>query len=331
MKSFTVEEICEKVQGKLIGETSHLISGAEQINSATENDITFIGNKSYVPLWKTSHACVALLDEKIEIDADDKRALIKVKNVDLAMAQVLEMFIPAPPVFEFDIHPSANIDKTAVIGNKCKIGAGCYVGANVKLDDNVILYPNVTIFDDCVIGAGTIIWSGTVVRERCEIGSHCILHTNVTVGSDGFGYRPGPDGRSIVKIPHIGTVVIGNAVEIGAGTCIDRGKFSATKIGDGTKIDNLVQIAHNCKIGRMCLIASGCGISGSVTIGDGVIMAGQVGIKDHITIGNKVTIGGRAGVMNNIKDGETILGYPAINYRDALKQWAALRKLANGN
>ena len=331
MKSFTVEDICEKVQGNLSGTTSHLIRGAEHLTTATENHISFIGDKSYVTAWESSNASAVLVNEELDIDAAINKALIRVKNVDLAMAQVLEMFLPASPVFEYDIHPSANINKTAIIGKECIVGAGCYVGANVKLGENVILYPNVTVFDDTVIGAGTIIWSGTVVRERCVIGSYCILHSNVSIGADGFGYRPGADGRSIVKIPHIGNVVIGNAVEIGAGTCIDRGKFSATTIGDGTKIDNLVQIGHNCKIGRMCLIAGGCGISGSVTIGDGVIMAGQVGIKDHITIGNKVTIGGKAGIINNIKDGETVLGFPAVNYRVALKQWAALRKLANEN
>lgn len=330
MRSFTIEEINQIVKGNLIGNTAQTITGAEQIDTASERDITFIGNKSYIPNWKTTKACAALVDEKIKIEPGENRAIIKVKNADLAMAQVLELFVPEPPVFEFDIHPSAIIHKTAVVSKGSKIGAGCYVGANVKISDNVTVYPNVTIFDEAVIGANTIIWSGTVVREKCVIGSYCIIHTNVSIGSDGFGYRVATDGKSIVKIPHIGTVVIGNAVEIGAGTCIDRGKFSATTIGDGTKIDNLVQIAHNCRIGRMCLIASGCGISGSVTVGDGVIMAGQVGIKDHITIGNKVTIGGRAGVMNDIKDGEKILGYPAINYRDALKQWAALRKLATG-
>ena len=132
-------------------------------------------------------------------------------------------------------------------------------------------------------------------------------------------------------IPHIGIVIIGNAVELGSGTCIDRGKFSATTIGDGTKIDNLVQIGHNCQIGRMCLIAGSCGIAGSVTLGDGVIMAGQAGIKDHVTIGNGVKIGGGAGVINDIPDGETVLGYPAVNYRETLKQWAVLKKLARNS
>lgn len=331
MKSFSIEEINEIVKGSLTGHTTHRISGAEQLNLADQNHITFIGNKKYASQWNTSKAAAAIIDETLNVEPGENRALIKVKNADLAMAYVLELFTPEPPIFDTDIHPSAVIHKTATLGTGCKIGAGSYIGANTKIDSNVIVYPNVTILDECSIGRNTIIWSGTVIRERCQVGAFCIFHPNVSIGGDGFGYRPGADGKSIVKIPQIGTVIIGNAVEIGAGTCIDRGKFSATTIGDGTKIDNLVQIGHNCQIGRMCLIAGNCAIAGSVTLGDGVVMAGQAGIKDHVKIGNGVKIGGGAGVINDIPDGETILGYPAVNYRETLKQWAVLKKLGKSS
>ncbi|MEO7984638.1 MAG: UDP-3-O-(3-hydroxymyristoyl)glucosamine N-acyltransferase, partial [Bacteroidota bacterium] len=305
-------------------------SGAEQIDLAGHNHITFIGNKKYASRWNSSKASAALIEEGIVIEPGENKALIRVKNVDLAIAQLLELFAPEPPVFDIAIHPSATIHTTATIGANCKVGAGSYIGANVKIQDNVIIYPNVTILDETTIGKNTIIWSGTVIRERCQVGAYCIFHPNVSIGGDGFGYRPGSDGKSIVKIPQIGTVIIGNAVEIGSGTCIDRGKFSATSIGDGTKIDNLVQIGHNCRIGRMCLIAGSCGISGSVTIGDGVVIAGQAAIKDHVTIGNGVKIGGKAGVINDIPDGETVLGFPAVNYKETLKQWAILKRLGKG-
>ncbi|MBC7874959.1 MAG: UDP-3-O-(3-hydroxymyristoyl)glucosamine N-acyltransferase, partial [Ferruginibacter sp.] len=326
MKSFTLKEINEVVKGIVTGDTTHLISGAEQVKLAAENHITFISNKKYVSLWKDSKASVALIDQTLDIIPGENRALIRVKNVDLAIADLLELFAPDPPLFDEAIHPSAVIHKTASIGKDCKIGAGCYIGAGVKVHDNVILYPNVTILDKSSIGRDTIIWPGTVIRERCEIGAYCILHPNVSVGGDGFGYRPGADGKSIVKIPHIGTVIIGNAVEIGSGTCIDRGKFSATTIGDGTKIDNLVQVGHNSRIGRMCLIAGCCAIAGSVTVGDGVVIAGQVGLKEHITIGNGVKIGAKSGVTTDIPDGVTILGFPAVNYKETLKQWAVLKR-----
>jgi UDP-3-O-[3-hydroxymyristoyl] glucosamine N-acyltransferase len=156
----------------------------------------------------------------------------------------------------------------------------------------------------------------------------CIFHNNVSIGADGFGYRPSPDGRGLVKIPQIGNVVIGNGVEIGANSCVDRGKFSSTIIGDGCKIDNLVQIAHNCIMGRACIMAGHSGLAGSVTLGDGVIIGGSASIKDHTTIASGAVVGAGSGVMNDVEAGKTVLGYPATEARDMLKQWVALRKLA---
>ncbi|MEI6088675.1 MAG: UDP-3-O-(3-hydroxymyristoyl)glucosamine N-acyltransferase, partial [Bacteroidota bacterium] len=157
-------------------------------------------------------------------------------------------------------------------------------------------------------------------------GHHCIIHPNATIGADGFGFRPSADGHGLVKIPHIGNVVLGNYVEVGSSTCIDRAKFSSTIIGDGTKLDNLVQIGHNSKTGRSCLMAGSSGLAGSVTIGDGVIIGGGVCVSDHVTVGNGVLIGGMSGVINDVEDGKKVLGYPAIEARDCLKQWSYLRK-----
>jgi len=192
----------------------------------------------------------------------------------------------------------------------------------------IILYPNVTIFDETTIGQHTTLWSGTVIRERCQIGAYCIFHNNVSIGADGFGYRPSDNGRGLVKIPQIGTVIIGNDVEIGANSCVDRGKFSATIIGDNCKIDNQVQIAHNCIMGRSCIMAGHSGLAGSVTLGDGVIIGGSASIKDHVTIHSGVTVGAGSGVTGDIPPGKTYLGYPAQESRDMLKQWVMMRKLA---
>ena len=190
---------------------------------------------------------------------------------------------------------------------------------------NALVRPR--IFDETIIGENTIIWSGTVIRERCVIGSHCIFHTNVSIGADGFGYRPREDGQGLMKIPQIGNVVIGNGVEIGANSCVDRGKFSSTVLGDGCKIDNLVQIAHNCILGRSCIMAGNSGLAGSVTLGDGVIIGGSASIKDHVTIQSGGIVGAGSGVMNDVAAGQTVLGYPACDARDMLKQWVAVRKL----
>ena len=328
MKSFSIAEINSVLKGKILGETSAVINGPEQLEKAQEGDITVIGNRKYARLWENSNASAAVIDEKIALEPGANRVLIKVQNADLAMAQILELFDPGLPAFEQEIHPSAVVHETATLGKGCKIGANSYIGKNVVLGDGTVLYPNVTIMDDTNIGNGCTIWSGTVIRERTEIGHYCLFHTNVSIGADGFGFRPSPDGRGLVKIPQIGNVVIGNAVEIGANSCVDRGKFSSTIIGDGCKIDNQVQIGHNSIMGRSCILAGHSGLAGSVTLGDGVIIGGSASINDHTTLHSGVTVGAGSGVVSDVAAGKTVLGYPACDSRNMLKQWVALRKLA---
>jgi len=309
------------------GDASLIISGIEQIDLAENSQLTFIGGKKYVPLWEHSRASAALVNESLPVEPGPGRALIRVRNADLAMAEVLAMFEPPAPVAATGIHPGAMVDATATIGEGVAIGAGCYIGAGVHIGAGTKIYPNVTVLDDTRIGAQCILWSGVVIRDRCQIGNGCILQIGVSIGGDGFGYRPSADGRSLVKIPHIGTVVLGDGVEIGANSCVDRGKFSATIIGAGTKIDNLVQIGHNCRIGRCCVIAACTGVAGSVTMGDGVMVGGCVAIKDHTTIGNGARIGGGSGVTADVAAGATVVGYPADNHQQTLRQWASLKKL----
>ena len=328
MKSYSIKEINEILSGELVGNTDQQITSPEQLEKAEIHNISFVTNSKYVPLWETSKACAAIVDAKLKIEPAENRAFIKVKNTDIAITKLLKIFDPGPPKFDVDIHPAAVVDKTAIIGKGCKISAGCYIGKNVVLGDSVTLFANVTILDECKVGNGTIFWSGAVIRERTEIGQYCIFNINVSIGADGFGFHPSEDGRSLVKIPQIGNVVIGNGVEVGANTCIDRGKFSSTIIGDGCKIDNLVQIAHNVVLGRSVIVAGTTGIAGSANIGDGVQIAGGVSIKEHIIIHPGAKIGAGSGVMNDIPAGKTFLGYPAQDARETLKGWVVLRKLA---
>ena len=326
MKSFSIEELTETVSGVLVGSTTQKITGLEQIETANKNQISFIGNAKYLSLWEGSKACAAVINKNLKLEPGPGRALIKVENADLSMAQLLELFKPDLPLLEDGIHSSAVIHPTAKIGKDTSIGAGCYIGKDVILGDQVKLYPNVTILDQTRIGDGTMIWPGTVIRDRCQVGNHCIFHPNVTIGGDGFGYRPTPDGKGLIKIPQIGNVIIGNDVEIGSGSCVDRGKFSSTIIGDSCKIDNLVQIAHNCKLGCSCIIAGNSGLAGSVTLGDGVVIAGAVSVSDHVIVGNGAIIAGGSVVINDVPAGKKILGYPALEYRDTLKHWVRVRK-----
>jgi UDP-3-O-[3-hydroxymyristoyl] glucosamine N-acyltransferase len=328
MKTYSLQEINAVLKGIISGNTNQNITAPEHLKDASSSEISFIGNKKYEKLWATSNACVAVVNEDISIEPGENRAFIKVKNADLAMSQILELFAPSTPIFHVNIHATATIDSTAIISNGAKIGAGCYVGPNVEIKENTILYPNVTILDECTIGKNTVIWSGTVIRERCHIGNDCIIHPNATIGADGFGFRPCPE-KGLVKVPQIGNVIIGNGVEIGAGTCIDRGKFSSTVLGDGCKIDNLVQIGHNSKLGRFCIMAGNSGLAGSVTLGNGVIIGGGASIKDHTVIGDGAIVGAGSGVTGDIEAGKTMLGYPAVEAKDALKQWAILKRLVN--
>lgn len=328
MKSYSIQEINEILKGEIIGNTTQKITAPEQLEMANISEISFIGNKKYEKFWATSKACVAVVNEDITIEPGENRAFIKVKNADLAMSQVLELFAPSTPIFHTNIHPTATIDETATICNGARIGAGCYIGPKVIIGDNTTIYPNVTILDESTIGKNTVIWSGTVIRERCHLGNDCIVHPNATIGADGFGFRPDPQ-RGLVKIPQIGNVIIGNNVEIGANTCIDRGKFSSTVLGDGCKIDNLVQIGHNSKLGKFCIMAGNSGLAGSVTLGNGVIIGGSASIKDHTIIGDGAIVGAGSGVTGDIPAGKTMLGYPAVEARDALKQWAILKRLVN--
>lgn len=327
MKNYSIEYINNIVKGTIIGQTTFSITAPEQLELAKETEISFIGNKKYEKLWQNSKACAAIVNEDISIEPGDNKVFIKVKNADLAMSLVLELFAPAPPQFAFEIHPTAIIDASAKIGVGTRIGANVYIGPNVVLGENVTIYPNATILDECTIGKNTIIWSGVVVRERCHVGAYCILHPNCTIGADGFGFRPCPE-RGLVKIPQIGNVILGNNVEIGANSSVDRGKFSSTILGDGCKIDNLVQIGHNSILGKYCIMAGNSGLAGSVTLGNGVIIGGSASIKDHLTLGDGVIIGAGSGVAADVPAGKTMLGYPAVEARTALKQWAILKRMA---
>lgn len=328
MKPFPITKINELLKGELVGDNSLEISGPEELSKANPHQITFIGNRKYEKLWENSKASAAVVQKDISIEPGENRAFIKVENVEVAMIEILNLFAPPMPEMEPEIHTKAIVHETATIGEGSKIGAGSYVGKNVKLGKNVILYPNVTILDECSIGDNTVIWSGSVVRERCHIGQHCILHPNATIGADGFGFTPHPQ-RGLLKIPQIGNVVLGNYVEIGSGSCVDRGKFSSTVLGDGCKIDNLVQIGHNCQLGMFCIMAGNSGLAGSVTLGNGVVIGGSASIKDHTTIGDGATIGAGSGVTGDVQAGTTMLGYPALPARETLKQWAVLKRLVN--
>ena len=325
--TYTIGEICQHVDGELVGPPDLRIGGVESVDRASAAQITLIGSTEYAQAWPSCSAGAALVKRDIDLEPGEGRTLIRVENPDLAMAAVLELFAPPLPTPPPGVDPTATVATDAVLGDSVAIGAGSVIGRRVSIGAGSIVHPNVTILDDSTIGAGCTLWPGVVIRERCEIGDDCILHPNVVIGSDGFGYRPASDGKSLVKIPHIGTVRLGRVVELGSGTCIDRGKFSQTVIGDGTKIDNLCQIGHNCRIGRCVIIAGMTALGGSVVVEDGAQIGGHAVIKEHCKVGAGAQLAGAAGLMRDIPPGEQWFGIPARNATAAFREIAALRKL----
>jgi UDP-3-O-[3-hydroxymyristoyl] glucosamine N-acyltransferase len=326
----TSGSIAALVGGTLVGPANLPVRGLAALGDAEADQLTFVVDLANANRWPSSRASTAIVTRGVAIPGHDPavRALIEVDSADIAMIPVLELFFAGDPLPAPGIAASAHIDPTAKLAPDVRVAHGAVIGARCTVGAGASIHANAVLYDDVHVGAGSIIHAGASIRERCVIGARCIVGPNAAIGGDGFGYRASPDGRSVLRVPHLGNVVLEDDVEIGSCTCIDRGKFGATRIGAGSKIDNLCQIAHNVQIGRMCMISGHTGIAGSAVLGDGVQMGGGGGLAPHIHIGAGVRIAARAAVMSSIPAGETWGGYPAQEIRHALREEAALRRLA---
>lgn len=321
-------EVAALIRGRLEGPGDLPVTGVGTIDGAAEGDVAFAGDELHARRISTSKARVIVLSDGLDLEsANDGRARIRVPNAEVAIITVLEAFAPVPVQPAIGVHPSAVIASDVIVPADARIGAFVSIGARSRLGARLVLHDGVRISEECTIGDDCVLHENVVVRERSRLGARVVLHASVVIGSDGFGYRPSPDGRGLRRVPHLGSVRLDDDVEIGAGTCVDRAKFGETVIGAGTKIDNLCQVGHNAKIGRSCVIAGLTGVAGSAVIGDGARIGGQVGIGDHVKLGRGVTIAATAAVMTDVPDGATWGGVPAQDVRMALRELSAIRRL----
>ena len=322
---FKLDKLCRLIGAEIPPDTKQIeITGVAAIEDAGSNDLTFISNPKYKKYLTTTRAKAVIIPR--DIKPPENLLSLVVDDPYYAFLQVLDVFNDRTPQdIASGIHQDAVIDPDTDVGENISIGAFAVIGSQVKIGKGTTIGPCTVILKNSCLGENCIIYPNVTIMDGCKIGDRVILHAGAVVGSDGFGFAP-LEGR-FHKIPQIGKVHIGDDVEIGACTCIDRAAFGVTVIEKGTKIDNLVQVAHNVRIGSNTVIASQVGISGSTIIGNGVKIGGQAGFAGHLNIGDGTSIGAQAGVTKDVPGGETVSGYPAKNHMKAMRLEAALRGL----
>ena len=321
-----IAELIAVTGGRVVGDPSTTISGIASIEDAGPGDITFVADARHMSQLKACRASAVIMKDpgtdpdKIAGDL----ALLLVDNPMLAAAKVLQVFSPLelPPP---GIHPRAEVHPEALVGPEVSIGPMAVIEEGAEIGERTILMAGVYVGRDAHLGADSVIYPGVVIRDRCIIGARAIIHPNAVIGSDGFGFTR--DGAKSYKIPQNGIVRIGDDVEIGACSTVDRGTMGETLIESGTKIDNLVQVAHNVRIGAGSIIVAQVGIAGSSTIGKHVVIAGQSGVSDHITIGDRATVGTKTAVLQDMAPGAVHIGIPAIPRGDWLRSQSIFAKL----
>lgn len=320
MKEITLAEVADRVGGRILGDPSVKVRRIMGIEEAEEGDLTFLVSEKYLGLLKETRASAALVPKEVEapipmvVVPDPYRAVVKL------LYELYPQERPSP-----GISPWAWISPGAKIGRDVSIGPFVYVGEGAEVGDRVVLYPGVYLGPRVKVGADSVLYPYVVLYEGTVVGRAVVIHSGTVIGADGFGYIQ-EEGR-IVKIPQVGRVEIGDGVEIGANCCIDRATLGTTRIGSGTKIDNLVQVGHNVWIGENTLLVAQVGIGGSTRIGRGVMVAGQVGIADHVKIGDGARISGKAGIFRDVAPGEVVGGIPQMAHKRWMRVAAEVMKL----
>lgn len=325
MPTLTLGEIAALLNCPPPQNASTQISGLATLHEAGPTDLSFLGSDAYLPQFAQTRAGAVIVSKKVRITSQSSSAVFIVDNADLAVAQVLARFQPAPSRPPAGVDSSARVHPSAVLAADSAVGPLAVIGARSTIGAGSIIHAGAVIGDDVQIGTACEVFANVVIRERITIGNRVIINAGSVLGSDGFGYRW--DGTKHAKIPHVGTVVVEDDVEIGSCVCIDRAKFSVTRIGKGSKIDNLVQIAHNVVIGPHCIIVGQVGLAGSCKLGTGVVLGGQVAVRDHVSMGDGSSAAARSAIADDVKPKTIVSGTPAMPHRQNLREQAALRRL----
>jgi UDP-3-O-[3-hydroxymyristoyl] glucosamine N-acyltransferase len=318
----TLGQLAELVNGQVSGDSATVVSGAAVLAEVTAGQITLIDHPDRIKRLNHTQAAAVVCPENV---ACDWPAVIHVRDVHAAFAAVVSHFRPPRIRVAVGVHPAAVVSDSARCGNDVSIHAGATIGDDCEIGDGTTILPGAHLLPGCAIGRNVLIGPGAMLYENSIVGDRAIIHAGVVIGAYGFGYSQA-DGRHVLSA-QLGYVRIEADVEIGAASTIDRGTYGATTIGEGTKIDNLVQIAHNCQIGRHNLICAQVGVAGSTTTGDYVVIGGQAGLRDHVHIGAGARLGAMAGITNDVPDGAAMLGIPATPEREQKLKLAALAKL----
>lgn len=319
----TVRELAERIGGAVEGDPGRVVAGVCPLADIRKDCVTFLEKQRDAGTLEGKAPAAVICTRAAKVEG---QTLIRSDNVKLSFALAVEFFHPykKPPA---GVHPAATVDPTAMVDPSAAVGPNCCVAAGAKIGAGTVLTANVFIGSGAVVGRDCLIYPGVNVLDHCEIGDRVILHSGVVIGADGFGYVW--DGERHRKVPQAGRVVVEDEVEIGANSAVDRATLGITKIGRGTKIDNLVQVGHNVQVGEHCIICGCVGISGSAEIGNRAVLGGQVGVSDHVKIGDGAILGGKSGVTDDVPAGAFYSGFPARPHRETMKTLSALKKLPN--
>ncbi len=322
-RRLTAGQVAERLNARVEGDAERVLRGVATLALAQPDQLSWLGHAKYAAELAATRAGAVLLPSGSSA-APAGCVVLRVDDPDQARCEALRIFAPPEIRVPAGVHATAVVEASAQVEGAC-IGPRVFVGAGARIGAGAQLHAGVYVGPETSIGVDCVLWPNVVVRERVTIGARVVIHPNTTIGADGFGYLP--RGGRLLKIPQVGTVCIEDDVEIGANSTIDRAQSGVTRIGRGTKIDNLVQVGHNCDVGELCLLVGQCGLSGSTVLGRGVVLAGQVGVADHLHIGDGAQVGAQSGVREDLPGGQRYLGTPARPWRETAQLFVALAKL----